>query len=259
LKSGADFTKMEITPVLEKDEKKEKISACQKMVKNYNRDLEKRRMVFNDSITYAQENWAYFLGFSKVLMPAKEKCMNLEEWADYFDAHLEEMHERYDSLFQLPASVGTRKMLSRAMGELPTPPTLEPVAPIESNPMVQKLAVNGFGVFNCDQIRRLENPKQLIAAYVDEQGNKIDPESLSLVDYELNSVLTFPPNQIAYNPKSKTALLLFDKKGNKYFLAAADFEALGIKNQRNYTFKMKNVTKEVTSVSALRNVLALRD
>lgn len=259
LKNGNEFTTMEIDAVFDKDEKRKKIRTCQEISENYNRNLAKRRMAFNDSIAQAAENWAYFLSFSKVLMPAKEKCMNLEEWANYFDANLEKMQERYDSLFHLPATVGTFKMLSRTMRSLPTPPTLAPIVPIESNPMVQQLAINGFGVFNCDQVKRLENPKSLIAAYVDEQGNKIDPKSLSLVDYELNSVLTFPPNQIAYNPNSKTALLLFDKKGDKYLLTAEEFDKLSIKNHKNYTFKMRKVTKEITSVSALRHILAIRD
>ena len=167
------------------------------------------------------------------------------------------MQTRYDSLWQLPFNSNTLYMLKKAMGDLPISPTLQPATPIEVPAFVRILSVDGFGVFNCDQIERLGNALPLIAAYVDEKGQPIDAESLSLVDYSINSVLTFPPNQIAYNPASKTALILIAKNGNKYILRSSQFAALSLKNKKNYTFEMENITSQLKSVDVLREMLSL--
>lgn len=256
IKGREKYMEMDITGELTKKDKAEGIN-FEDIYKRYESALNRRRRELDDSITFAHENWGYFLMFAKTLMPADEQCMSLGEWVQYFENNIYKMQSRYDSLWHSPFNSITLNMIKKAMGRLPISPTLDPVAPVDVPPFVRVLSVDGFGVFNCDQIQRLGNATQLIATYVDESGNAIEPESLSLVDYSINSVLTFPPNQIAYNPASRTALVLAAKNGSKYILRADAFAKLLLKNKKSFTFQMEDITAQLKSVDDLRKELSL--
>lgn len=257
IKGRDKYVEMDITAILEGKEKAAPGETCEKLFSKYESALNRSRRQLDDSLAFARENWGYFLAFSKTFMPADEQCMTLKEWVAYFERNSQKMQLRYDSLWQLPYNSETLRLIKKAMGELPISPTLDPVTPVDVPAFVRVLTVDGFGVFNCDQIERLDKAVPLIATYVDENGQPIDPETLSLVDYSINSVLTFPPNQIAYSPGARTALVLAAKNGNKYILKAPQFAQLPLKNKKSYTFQMENVTSELKNVESLRNLLQL--
>lgn len=257
IKGRDQYIDMDITAELEGKEKANAAETYQNIQSRYESALNRHRRALDDSMAFARSNWGYFLAFSKVFMPAEEQCMTLKEWVTHFENNIQVMQMRYDSLWNRPYSSETQQWIRRCMSGLPISPTLDPVTPVEVPPFVRVLSVDGFGVFNCDQIERLGNAQPLIATYVDPSGNAIEAESLSLVDYSINSVLTFPPNQIAYNPQSKTALLVSAKDGKKYLLRAAQFAALPLKGKKNYTFQMEDVTAQLRSVDDLREMLRL--
>jgi len=257
IKGREQYIDMDITAVLEGKEKAAAGETCNALFARYESALNRHRRSLDDSIGFARDNWAHFLAFSKLFMPADEQCMTLSEWVEHFESHCSEMQTRYDSLWNRPYSPATLQEIRLALGRLPVSPTLDPVTPAEPPPFVRILSVDGFGVFNCDQIERLGNALPLVASYVDERGEAIEAESLSLVDYSINSVLTFPPNQIAYNPDSRTALLLVAKNGKKYLLTAAEFAALSLKNKRSYTFSMRDISAQLRHVEDLRGLLSL--
>ena len=122
--------------------------------------------------------------------------------------------------------------------------------------IVKGLAVNSFGVYNCDQIYRLQNKVNIFAKYVNENGDTInDPHLLSLIDLEYNAAFSFDPNWFTCNHEANNVLLLFTKSGKLYALDKGIFQQLNIKDDCAYTFKMKNVTKMLTSTENLQAYL----
>jgi hypothetical protein len=117
--------------------------------------------------------------------------------------------------------------------------------------------LNGFGLFNNDQIMLLGTSKRILAYYEDEQGEAIDGKVLSMVDYNINGAMSFPPQIISFNPNAKNALLLFATNGKKYLLRAEAFKAAVQEEATSYTFVMEDVTQKVRTAKALKKELGL--
>lgn len=122
--------------------------------------------------------------------------------------------------------------------------------------LVQKLTLDGFGIFNNDQIQILGKTKQLLASYKDKKGKKIDGKVLSMIDYTINGAMSFPPSNIAFNPKAKNAFLLFAKNGKQYLLRAEDLKKQVNLEATSCTFIMEDISK-IKTAQALKKELGL--
>ena len=80
------------------------------------------------------------------------------------------------------------------------------------------LRIEKFGKYNCDQIHSLPNRVNILANYVDENGDKIkDLFFLSLVDPKYNGAFSFNnPASFTCNKRAKNILVLFTKNGELY-------------------------------------------
>lgn len=258
LKGHGKFVEMDVTAEIEKKEKKNKTEVYQRIASGSKSALTLRDRQLDDSIAYAERYWEPFLMFSKAFMPEDEQCMTLTEWAKHFDNNTDEMLVRYDSLWNQPYNTTTHMKISHAIQTLPVPPVLRPMSSPEVPDMVQKLSLDGFGIFNCDKVEEMEGSRQLTASYIDQDGNDIEPEALSIIDYTINGAITYPPYQITINPSSQNALFLTAKDGRRYLLTAEDYANIGITNNtRSCTFEMKEVTGDIHTVQDLRDLLAL--
>jgi len=124
--------------------------------------------------------------------------------------------------------------------------------------IVKGLNVETFGVYNCDQIFQIENLVSFNATYQDLNGGKIiNPKVLSVIDLDFNGAFSFAPSQFKCNPQSNTVLLLFSESGQLYLFDKGLMKKLKIPENRDVTFKMKDVTKLITSTNDLSKHLGI--
>lgn len=100
-----------------------------------------------------------------------------------------------------------------------------------SQPAMRVFSLNSFSIYNCDQVRRMERPRQLAANFVDQSGNKISSSSIMVVDLGANAVFSYwSADKVYYDAKSTVALLFVLRNG---FLAiASPQDCVGLNNSQ---------------------------
>ena len=121
--------------------------------------------------------------------------------------------------------------------------------------------INGFGIWNCDQIARLNNPISLIAHFKDAFDNKIIASTVNVIDGKTKTILSYNMTlneaNIALDPNSETALFLIGTNGS-----VAVVDKTSVKNaiseqttNGNYTFTTYEIDPKSMSSSELRKLL----
>ena len=125
--------------------------------------------------------------------------------------------------------------------------------------IVKGLNVESFGVYNCDQIYRVPNRVDVTATFKDENGKTINNlHVLSLIDLEYNGAFSFSPNRFTCNAKGNNVILLFSTSNELYLLDKGEFSKMNIDKSGDYTFHVKNVTKNIKNTSDLANHLGIK-
>ncbi len=214
--------------------------------------MDERQEQFNQKIAEHQQYWEDFIYYSKPFRVAYERCMGNERWLHYFNAnHGEVMIPRYESLTKLPQNPDSIALYLNT-GALPLP------APSPEGMMSQGLRLNGFGVYNCDQIRRLGKAVEVVATYTDEQGQPFEPTSLYAIDYSLNTAMSFNPRNFKVNPKSKTAVFVVDQAGKSYLVDADYMAGLDLEDKVSvHTLVARNISDKIRTTEDLRRELGL--
>ncbi|MBC7865054.1 MAG: hypothetical protein IAF38_18920 [Bacteroidia bacterium] len=126
-------------------------------------------------------------------------------------------------------------------------------------PIISELNVDGFGVYNCDQIYRIGNFVSIKPKFVDNEGNEIKKlHVLSMIDLKYNGAFSFDPRYFNCDPKSDNVLMLFTNSGKLYSLNKDEFKAMNITTGGEYSFKMTDVTDKIKTTSELKNYLGLK-
>ncbi len=121
--------------------------------------------------------------------------------------------------------------------------------------LVKGLNSGSFGVYNCDQVYRMDNRITLLPQYVDENGNKITKQHvLCVVDLNYNGSFSYNPNSITVDKKGKNVLLLFTEDKKLFVLGENEYQKLD-KNSAQPTIVMTDMTKELSSTKALKEYL----
>lgn len=122
--------------------------------------------------------------------------------------------------------------------------------------IIRGLNVESFGVYNCDQVYRLPDLVGITANYIDQNGQRIkDLRVLSLIDLRYNGAFSFDPRYFNCSAGGENVLLLFTTSKKLYALSAEEFQNMKIQTTGNYTFKMQDVTKQITSTEELEDYL----
>lgn len=122
--------------------------------------------------------------------------------------------------------------------------------------IVNGLNSPNFGVYNCDQLYRLEEPLALSPTYVDENGTEIASKHVvSVVDLNFNGSFSFHPNNITCSAVGKNVILLFTDDKSVFMLNQAQFAQLNLKGNLRPTFKMKNMTGIIKTSDDLKGYL----
>lgn len=208
---------------------------CARMFKNYSRGLNRRKSKLErtsyrkirrlqawtnaasmDSIT----NWKKLDGF----MNSDEKPMDYQNWVSY----------TRDQVYKLDSANGM-------------------LASSQSGAIYQSLSLQGFGIFNCDQIRRIENPVEVFAVALDGEGNARSNTSFYIIQKDKNMVFTYS-GRITYGSKAENIMLSIAPDGSLAYTDEVDFTRKQ-KLSKGYGFPSREVATKPVSSQELRDIL----
>lgn len=132
----------------------------------------------------------------------------------------------------------------------------EPIPP--SPGLVRGLSSANFGVYNCDQTKRITAPVALTPTYYDsESGVKIEELYVAcVIDLDLNASLSYHPNHLVCNDKGNTKILLFTESKGIYLFDENNFKELDL-TKNKVDMQMVNITADITCSDDLKKVLSI--
>ena len=124
--------------------------------------------------------------------------------------------------------------------------------------LVWELRSNNFGVFNCDQTRRLERPMALRPTYYNkETDERIEDLYMAyVVDMEINSALSYPPNNIYCSSHKKAKVLIFTADDRVFLYNQADLARTNFALV-NVDMACQEITDEVDTPEDLKRILGV--
>lgn len=169
---------------------------------------------------------------SKTYMTTEEQNLTMLDWITYFDNNKALMNQRYTRLENSTVCLELykkREEANRLAFENQKKVTL---ANTNANQLTRSLSISNLGIYNCDQIQRLQNPIEIFAEYKDENGKEIKPLFIYLLDNKFNGIIkydgynNYSPYRFAFSPSSKNTLLAFDGNGDSYIFESEKFNSI---------------------------------
>lgn len=234
------------------------------MMQALQRGLENKSISENSRLlNKAEENKLYpsacrdslfcFYSNSRPWMKKGEDTLKFPEWVDYFNSHHDSMRPRYVNRFRPPGNTDyllyANNLQRKKEQQLAS--MLGVYGPEVSSSALQtafrNVNVSTMGVWNCDQIQRLEAPVYVKAQYVDENNKPLQIVKVWLIDSKINGALSYEgssgnlsPYHFPYSPFSKNTLLAIDAYDRTYIFSTDAFQQLSSTQSEKYTFRMKN-------------------
>jgi hypothetical protein len=197
----------------------------------------------------------------RALMELVGKAMMEEKKAEYEAARQAEIQKREEEQERIRKAAEERqKKLNRLRAErtkLAQSLLSDGTGSSRSAPnMVQGLNSQGFGVYNCDQLYRMQEPLVLSPTYKDENGKEITSKHVAcVVDLNYNGSFSFHPNNITCDSKGKNVILLFTDSKDVYMLSANQFASSNATSTMRPVFRMKNMTGIIKTSDDLKRYL----
>lgn len=237
LKDGNGFETLEASVYSEKDNDGMAVRKLDNTYRRYSTALRRNQKKFDQEITRTRDRnrkhteavesqmWRTI----RANMSDEERAMTKEQWLDYY------------------------KELRASMAERET---------IQAN-ISRNLSISGFGVFNCDQIKRLESPVKILASYTNQQGKEFDAATTYVIDSKIRGVLTYSgayaglkEGEIALNPKTTKAILVVGKNGGVGVINGEAIKAMQIKG-RHASFRITEVETSLANINDLQALLGM--
>lgn len=191
-----------------------------------------------------------FWEINKKYMSSEEKGMNILSWLSFFDSNKAEMVKRYADIDESKKCIEIQKEREnqkKIADENYKKMMLQKFKIDEvynnANKLTKSLSISNLGIYNCDQIARLNQPIVINAKYIDENGNKIQPFFIYLVDNKFNGIIQYvanarySPNYFAFSRSSKNTLFAFDDDGECYVLSSEKFKDINVETMNTLTVK----------------------
>ena len=221
-------------------------------IRSYNRKLKSRERKFNRTlargkignnmkkVTDRNQLKAYAFNKAKKDMNAEEKEMSYTEWLVYCKQTEENIVA--DNAVKLQR-IGNKRATSTNI--------------------IQSFSLRGMGIFNCDQIQRMEEPIEVFAKYKNEDNQKFSPESVYIIDKTGNSVFQYDGtrgynvNKIAFNKstKAQNTMLTINKDGSIGLYTSAQFKNGNFKDKTRYDFDVTTLDSKFTTVKDLKMLM----
>ncbi len=166
-------------------------------------------------------------------MSPEEKLMSKEEWLDYARKMSEAEKNNLDDF-----SAGYETI-------------------------TRSLSIDGFGIWNCDQILRLKNPVNVLAHFKNQYDQNMKIATVNVIDSGIKGVLSYyyknGLTKIAFDPYSETAIFLICNDGS---IGLIDKETVkntwaGNADKTDFTFKAYETNADDMTTSEIRKMLGL--
>jgi hypothetical protein len=198
---------------------------------------------------------------SKPYMSEEEAKLPIQDWLNYFDKNKEPMLKRYSNL---PISEDCNKrtqQIYQAQQKVAENRKNTSTAENAAADLKQSLQISKLGIYNCDQIQRLQNPVEIFANYTDEKGKEVNPVFIYLLDSNFNGIIKYDgynglsPYRFAYSPQSKNTIIAFDGSGNSYIYQSEKFNEINLSGvYKHHDFVLKKI-ENLKNISELKNLL----
>lgn len=197
---------------------------------------------------------------ARVLMTKRDLKLREGNWLQGRNRNINYYSQLSEKLFKIKSNYRNElDNLRNKYRELLTEIQRERVVAI-SNPghrrdvLIRKLEIEGFGVYNCDQVRRIKNPIKIDGVF--KVGTRVIKAMVCYVlDQKANGSFSFNPHAITCNPKSNTNLVVYDDEGNIFFYDSASWlKSHPIKNGK-FEFNMRDISDSVTNSADLEKLI----
>jgi hypothetical protein len=214
---------------------------CSGMYKNYSRSLKRRKIHLDRSINVrfrklqawkraaSRDSVAYWQHLNHIMNP-DEKPMDYNTWVNYIKAETAKL----DSIN------GTQGF-------------------VQGDAVYQALSLDGFGVYNCDQIRRIQNPVEVYAVALAEDGKIMTSSRMYIVQKRKNMAFCYTnmngSTKIAYGADDENKMLAVSPDGSLAYANETDFTRRQKISSGTYAFPTKQIATKPVSPEELRNIL----
>ncbi|MEM7035922.1 MAG: hypothetical protein AAF570_03010, partial [Bacteroidota bacterium] len=221
-----------------------------------------------------------FWEFSKPVMEQDERCMSMAQWFDHFGREKEEMKKRYQKVrADLDGNMdNAREQVNNYLADLEqriengTSMLTEPYKPTKQDTiywenqaarqrLLEPLRISGFGIWNCDQVRRMKSPVAVTPRFIDEMGEEVQAHTVTIIDKRINGIFMYGGFRFDFSRKGTTGIFVQAMDGRQFFM---DQDAVNDLARRKPTIgqqtdcPLRDVTAEVKDVDGIRSLLALK-
>jgi hypothetical protein len=138
------------------------------------------------------------------------------------------------------------------------------------NNVLRSLTLTGFGVYNCDQIQRLDRPVEVFTILnTPEAPQGFNAQTIYVIDKRDNSVLTYYAGGYgtiapkakdkaiwtAFSPYSQNTMLGVDDKGNMAVVKSEGFDGRNFTRNREEEFDANLTTGNASTVADIRKLI----
>ena len=125
------------------------------------------------------------------------------------------------------------------------------------NSTVFGLQCEGFGIYNCDQIKRINHPVKVRPSFGNtELSDKNSNKQMVVIDKDLNTVFTFFGNEFSIGKNGRNCLLIYSN-GKIFGIRENDFNSVHISKDGEYYMPVTEITSEIKSTEDLKKYLEL--
>jgi hypothetical protein len=123
--------------------------------------------------------------------------------------------------------------------------------------LVSGLSSPSFGVYNCDQVIKIQNPVAVKGKFIDKKTKQpiTQQHVVYVMDMSYNAAFSFSPEEFTCSSKGKNVVLLFTEKGAIYMANQEDIKALNLNRSGAYTIAMTDVSNKIKSTEDLKKLL----
>jgi len=226
-----------------------------KLINHYQTVIHNREIAYNNTqkakAFQKLEHYVYMWEYSKLFMTDLEMRMSYIEWLAYFDANRKMMQKRYDSLHRSWNRVRAKHCIF--VEELPIwdliPKTL--LNDSASNDQV----INELGTYNFDIIEYLQYADKIKPVFINEKGDAVDAKRVFLIIKDINTVIEQKAELVSLYTGQRNTLLIFDRRGYRYYCPEEELQKLKIPSNGNCTIKLKNISPYSTNLKELKKIL----
>lgn len=207
-----------------------------------------------------------FVRFAQMHQTPDELCMPTDEWLKYFIENRTAMHSRYTELANsrlmtdsVYAANAINDWMQTVTEQIAQRRQITDRAAKTLVGLTSTLALNSFGLYNCDQIFRLnQTPEYVEAVYRNATGERVWPTAVNIMDWERRIFLPMPDAKFLIKQADKRMdVVLRDNKGRVYHLPGNVYKETAWTKGKETAFTLTDVTDTALSPIDWQRILGL--